>query len=263
MEKDCAIEKLNEEKEVLKDEFITLKRQIYKLLLATQDLIRMRYTIQAEKGNNVTVIQKNAEIRNNLQQLNFLFSKMKEIFKKNVKLKGKKYTEEQLDERFKVMEIIKQQISTTKELDENAITKSEDEVRTLTDFKSYVKQQGGMTPAREYRELSGEEQAALDRWKGRDEEQDIQIIEIGEGVDRLGAIAIEMGEKAERQAQLVKSINEQADKTSHELVAINTKINDIIKTQGGMNLCCKLVLTFTLIAMVGYIINLVQKLIMK
>lgn len=49
-----------------------------------------------------------------------------------------KYSEEQLDQRFKEMQLIKQQIAESQDLYTNAAMKSEAEVRTLTDFRSLI-----------------------------------------------------------------------------------------------------------------------------
>lgn len=129
--------------------FSRLKHEIFKLLVETKDLIRARHAIQIRKGNTVEVIQQNSVIRAKLQELENKFVRMKEVYKKNMKQQGKvragtevvdfyklqKYSEEQLNERFKEMQLIRTQITETVDLDKNAAMKTEAEVQTLTDFK--------------------------------------------------------------------------------------------------------------------------------
>lgn len=57
--------------------------------METKDLIRSRYQTQMKKGNSVEVIQKGAAITKKLDELDAQFAKMKEVFKRQVKHRGK------------------------------------------------------------------------------------------------------------------------------------------------------------------------------
>lgn len=58
--------------------------------------------------------------------------------------------------------------------------------------------------------------------------QDVQIGEIGETVDRLGAIALEIGQKADKQAELVAGLNKQAEMANEDVIKVNNAIKDLI-----------------------------------
>lgn len=52
-------------------------------------MIRSRHSIQIQKGNTVEVIQQNSIINTKIKELEVKFAQMKEIFKRNVKQRGK------------------------------------------------------------------------------------------------------------------------------------------------------------------------------
>lgn len=62
---------------------------MYKQLMETKDLIRARHAIQIQKGNTVEVIQKGAQINQKLNEVDAKFGRMKEVYKKQVKQRGK------------------------------------------------------------------------------------------------------------------------------------------------------------------------------
>lgn len=262
IEKECVQQKLEDEKEVMKDEFIALKRETYKELQEINELIRSRHQIQRKQGNTVEVIQKGATLKRNFEHIDARFARMKDVFKAQVRLRGKKFTDEQLDQRFNELQVIKQQIESARNIFQNGGLFSDAQVKTLTDFQGQMKKQGLSFPntqtQHEWRELTHEEQQALDRWRERDADIDRQVAQIGDAVDRLAEIAVQIGEKTEQQSQLVAKLHEQADDANAELLAVNDTIKEILKKQGGMNLMCKFMLALTLVGLLAYIIPTIR-----
>ncbi|KAH0473374.1 MAG: uncharacterized protein KVP18_003321 [Porospora cf. gigantea A] len=243
------------------DEFMKIKRQILELVESTKDNVRSRHLLQQTQGNTVEVIQKGAQINSSLRSLDEFFQAMKEAFKRQTRLK-KQFDEQQLDVRFKDMQMLKHQIEECRNLASNAAGFTENELMQMTDFRSQMEQFGIELPKGkgEYREPNAEEQGAMQRWAERDEQFDHQIDEIGQVVDRLGDIAIRIGEKADQQNLIAMDLCRQADAANEELLNVNAKVHAVLKKGGpSMHFFLKLVLTLTFLGLLGWLFNLVSK----
>eukprot|EP01055_Gregarina_sp_Pseudo9_P001375 Gregarina_sp_Pseudo_9__1374@NODE_191_length_3690_cov_34_896741_g176_i0_p2_GENE_NODE_191_length_3690_cov_34_896741_g176_i0NODE_191_length_3690_cov_34_896741_g176_i0_p2_ORF_typecomplete_len380_score83_49COMP/PF11598_8/3e03COMP/PF11598_8/0_093DUF2935/PF11155_8/0_77DUF2935/PF11155_8/4_3e03DUF2935/PF11155_8/1_4e03CCDC158/PF15921_5/20CCDC158/PF15921_5/6_9_NODE_191_length_3690_cov_34_896741_g176_i024913630 len=250
------------------DDFINIKKVIYNLLFQAKQSIREKYEIQTREGNNVRAIQLGSQINKQLDQLNQEFLNLKEAFKKQAKKASKggpkvqskqAISADELDIRFKEMQVIKRQIEECKELTKRGTEISERQVMTLTDFVAQMEKAGVAPPAQfdkeggGWREPTAEEQAAMDRWAARDKDFDRQIFEVGDVVDRLNVLAVEIGNKAEQQGKMAIELSRQADEANQEVIDVNNKLKSIMMKGNGMNFCCKLLLTIILIGMLGFI----------
>lgn len=260
LEKECVQEQLHQEKEALKDDFVALKRQLYRQLMELKEQIRSRHAMQRARGNTVDVIRAGAAIEKGLRAMDQCFAQITDVFKRQLKQKGRKYTEEVLDRRFQELQLIKQQIEESRKLFKNPTGYTESEIKTLTDFQSQMRSHG--VSQQEWRDLNAEEKGVLERWKQKDAEIDAQLLELGDAIDRLGEVAVAVGEKADKQAELVAGLHQQADEANQELQEVNNRIRELLLTQNGMNLVCKLVLSFVLVGLIGFIISLIKNRIM-
>eukprot|EP01057_Protomagalhaensia_wolfi_P001254 Protomagalhaensia_wolfi_Nauph_80__1253@NODE_173_length_3305_cov_36_500000_g130_i0_p2_GENE_NODE_173_length_3305_cov_36_500000_g130_i0NODE_173_length_3305_cov_36_500000_g130_i0_p2_ORF_typecomplete_len364_score74_70RPW8/PF05659_11/0_11COMP/PF11598_8/0_59Sulfatase_C/PF14707_6/0_78Sulfatase_C/PF14707_6/1_6e04Sulfatase_C/PF14707_6/4_4e02DUF1515/PF07439_11/0_51DUF1515/PF07439_11/2e02Cytochrom_C_2/PF01322_20/8_9Cytochrom_C_2/PF01322_20/20CCDC158/PF15921_5/66CCDC158/PF15921_5/7_1HeLo/PF14479_6/5_3MCPsign len=250
------------------DEFVHIKKIIYSLLFQTKQNIREKYDIQSREGNTVKAIQLGSQINKQVDQMNQEFVTLKEAFKKQAKRANKagpkvhskqNVSNEELDIRFKEMQVIKRQIEECKELVKRGTEIPERQVITLTDFLGQMEKAGVAPPAQfdrdgqGWREPTAEEKAAMDRWAARDKDFDRQIFEVGDVVDRLNVLAVEIGNKAEQQGKMAIELSRQADEANQEVIEVNSKLKSIMMKGNGMNFCCKLLLTVILIAMLGFI----------
>lgn len=105
------------------------------------------------------------------------FIGLKEAFKKQSKNpKTFNLTTAELDNRFKELQVIKQQIEECKDLNKRGSEYPEAEMKTLTDFLKQMEQAGVAPPVQfdagegGWREPSPEEQATISRWAARDKD---------------------------------------------------------------------------------------------
>eukprot|EP01053_Blabericola_migrator_P012071 Blabericola_migrator_1__12070@NODE_742_length_6677_cov_350_972466_g532_i0_p3_GENE_NODE_742_length_6677_cov_350_972466_g532_i0NODE_742_length_6677_cov_350_972466_g532_i0_p3_ORF_typecomplete_len380_score100_19PFEMP/PF03011_15/0_16COMP/PF11598_8/0_88Cytochrom_C_2/PF01322_20/43Cytochrom_C_2/PF01322_20/36AAA_13/PF13166_6/3_1AAA_13/PF13166_6/3e02_NODE_742_length_6677_cov_350_972466_g532_i027253864 len=250
------------------DEFVHIKKIIYNLLFQAKANIRTKYDIQSKEGNSVKAIQLGSQINKQVEQMNTEFLNLKEAFKKQAKKAAKggpkvsskqTISADELDVRFKEMQVIKRQIEECRELLKRGTEIPERQVITLTDFIGQMEKAGVTPPAQfdkdggGWREPTAEEQAAMDRWAARDKDFDRQIFEVGDVVDRLNVLAVEIGNKAEQQGKMAIELSRQADEANAEVIEVNNKLKSILMRGNGMNFCCKLLLTIILIFMLSYI----------
>eukprot|EP00923_Selenidium_pygospionis_P059987 GHVN01105606.1.p1 GENE.GHVN01105606.1~~GHVN01105606.1.p1 ORF type:complete len:365 (+),score=73.36 GHVN01105606.1:141-1235(+) len=264
IEKDCLGGKTKKDEiGEIEDDFLQTKALLQTSIHEAKDLIRQRHEIQRKSGNNVATIQKKAAIIDILKAANVDFIKLQDIYKKQAKQK-KKFGVEELNNRFQDVQVLKRQIAEVEDVARNVNQYSTTEIRTLADLRAETANRSGgrfgPTGAPSYEEASEEDRATIGRWKERDKEFDAQLDTIGEGVERLGEIAIQIGQKAEEQQEYVTQLHTEADVATDELVKINAKIKKIMGDgNAGFNCCCKLILAIILIALIGFAITLTTK----
>lgn len=206
------------------------------------------------------MIQKGALIGRNIDTMLQKFVQLKEVFKKQTKQTTLPASE--LDTRFQELQVIKKQLEECQHLHKRGADVPQAQMKTLTDFLNQMEKAGVAPPSQfsagdrgGWREPSEEEQAVMSRWAARDKEFDKQIWQVGEGVDRLHAIAIEVRNKAEIQGQKALELSRQADEANKEVVAVNEKLAGLVSSGTGINFCCKLLMCIVLVTLIGLIVQ--------
>eukprot|EP00831_Metopus_contortus_P016659 TRINITY_DN17022_c0_g1_i5.p1 TRINITY_DN17022_c0_g1~~TRINITY_DN17022_c0_g1_i5.p1 ORF type:complete len:170 (+),score=24.45 TRINITY_DN17022_c0_g1_i5:27-512(+) len=84
-------------------------------------------------------------------------------------------------------------------------------------------------PANHDRELTADEQTALERFKKRDAEIDDLLVIIIQDIDLLHEKAINIDKAIDRNQKMLEDVNKHADQTGSRLDNINTRMKDILK----------------------------------
>lgn len=268
VEKDCLGEKDEQEAIAeIADDFLRTKAQLYSTLQEVRTLIRERHDIQKRMGNNVETIQKKSQISEKLRGLQLDIDKLQEVYKKQAKQKKKlKLTDEEIESRFADVQVLKRQVDEIHGIAQNSNQYSTNEIRTLTEIRAENAERGqmrfgpnGTAGGGGYEEPSDADRSQVNRWKERDKQFDEQLGQIGEGVDRLGEVAVQIGHKADEQAALTTQLHSDADVATDELVEMNNRIKKILGNGGmGFNCCCKLLLAVILVALIGWSMTLIS-----
>lgn len=103
--------------------------------------------------------------------------------------------------------------------------------------------------------LNDEEQAELAKMRGRDQEIDRKVGEIGGIVERMVPIAQQIGITAEQQKAQADALADSVDKNQKEIVRQTEVTKELIKYEKNTTLCCQLVLGMLLLCVVGFIFH--------
>jgi len=113
-------------------------------------------------------------------------------------------------------------------------------------------------PEEEPQPMTAEEQAFMQQHDQNLKDQDELLDEISKGMDELKQIGLDMNKTLTIQNQMLDVIEEKVDKNIEKLKNANKRLKDIMEQSGGMTVWCpRLVCIIILLALVGYIFNLV------
>ena len=105
--------------------------------------------------------------------------------------------------------------------------------------------------------LTAEQQAFIQESIERDKELDEKLDVIKQGVMQLGEIAGNINEELDRQADMLNEVDEKMEKVTEKLEQRNKQMKKILQASGGAQRWCPLIILFIiLIALVGYIYQL-------
>lgn len=261
IEKDCLPGKDKKDAiEEIEDEFLRTKALMYTNIHECKELVRERHEMQKKHGNNVETIKKKAQITDQLRSLEIDMKSLQEAYRKQTKMK-KKFNQQELDNRFQDIQVLRRLIDELTNLASNTNQYGGTEIKTLTEIRAEAAERGegrfGPEGAAPYEEPSDEDKATMARWKERDAEFDKQLDLIGQGVDRLGEIAVQIGEKADEQKELITQLHHDADIASDDLVELNARVKKIMGDSMGFNCCCKVILAIILIVLIGIAISMI------
>merc|ERR1712187_49408 len=174
----------------------------------------------------------------------------------------KKMTDDESQERYKVIRLLKRQVDEANELfvSSNAgVDISEMDGAHSNPGASLL---GLRHAAREEdctRLLTDEEKAGISRIRERDKELDKEVDEIGKVVDRAGEIAKQIGTTAERQRMKAEVIGTDVEKADTDIKDLNKKVTEVMKYEKNTNFCCQMVLVIVLLCCVGFIFQQMQQ----
>jgi uncharacterized membrane-anchored protein YhcB (DUF1043 family) len=77
--------------------------------------------------------------------------------------------------------------------------------------------------------MTEQQQERLKMIEMRSLNQDALVLQIGEGVDRLSAMAAKMGEEVLTQAELLAKLEEDIDKTQQHVENVNSNLAGVLK----------------------------------
>lgn len=189
---------------VQKDEFLRHKKRCYELLVQVREDIAERSSILKKRGNCYETIQKGNNIRQQLTELKETVPKLQQLHKKAEKKWGANKRKEELQERFQAIRLLNRDVKEADELFLSCNAAGTEAASLLGggDDGLEARMFGNLrlTAAEEdnNREMTGDEQAALEKIRGKDKDIDGRIAELVDPLERLRNMAGEMGQSADR-----------------------------------------------------------------
>ena len=80
--------------------------------------------------------------------------------------------------------------------------------------------------------LTGDQQAHILQLEERDAEFDLQLDEIGEGIQDLAEIAQQQGEEVALQSQMLDRVDQKIDKNLERMTKVNTRMKETLEEVG-------------------------------
>lgn len=80
--------------------------------------------------------------------------------------------------------------------------------------------------------MSGDQQQQMMQLEERDNEFDLQLDEIGEGIQDLAEIAQQQGEEVALQSQMLDRVDQKIDKNLDRMTKVNERMKDTLEEVG-------------------------------
>ncbi len=159
--------------------------------------------------------------------------------------------EEELNQKEKLVELIKEQLENTKaEFEGEPIPRRDKDPNK----GMLAKREALMGGKNDDRCLTTEEQEALDRFRRKDEQIDDMLVLVIQDIDLLKEKAIHINQAIERNDKKLQDTQKHAHKTLAKLDNINTKMKEILKKYAEPSrMCCYI---FLLIIVLGLLMIL-------
>jgi len=257
-------EKCGEKKkkqEETKDGFVKTKATMYRMLEVLRENIRNRQALQKAHGNCVEAIEKGVRIREQLAALDKMLPKLQELHKKQQN-KTRQFTREEIGARYQDIRMLKRHIDEAR----SAFLGNTDEESGLADLDNpqqgpratlFGNSHGLRDAARgdERRDLNDEEEAAMAKFKDRDQQFDAMLDEISLTIDRLNPLAQQIGQTAQRQSLLAQDITDSAEKADDDLRQMNARLHQIQEYEKGTTFFCRTILICVFLGCAGFVFN--------
>jgi len=242
-----------------KDEFLRHKKRCYELLEEVRDSIRDRQALMKKRGNCYDTIQRGHTLRRQLDDLKKTLPKLQELHKKAQNRWTNKLSKEELQERYQHIRLLKKQVDEANDLfvSGNAGVDLEEGMSggpsvSLLGLRHAAAEEDCK------RNLSADEQGAIDKIRDRDKQLDSHVDELGQMVDRLNPLAQQIGVVADRQRFKAEAIGTDVEKADDDLKALSKKVLEVTKYEKNTNCCCQMVLAIMLLCCVGFIFQQTQ-----
>jgi hypothetical protein len=109
------------------------------------------------------------------------------------------------------------------------------------------------------RELTDQEQIALEKFKKNDEELDLILEKVIVGLGQLEDKGQKLNQQINKQNEMLKQTNKKVERNNMRLTQQNNALKDVlIKIRSTNKLCCDLCLALTFLGLIGVIIAIVS-----
>lgn len=276
----------NKKMEELKgmDDFNRRKYELTQQLKTIRDDVRKLQDIRKEVGKNskdTASIRLESNNTKNINRASALWRDLQQALMKEEKKRGKKaLSETELDDRRKTTTLLGKEICdlaeknssvktsknqielgmesraktrNQKQREERALGKKER--RKKNKKKIDVDVEDGLREVN----MSATEQAFMDQVIVNVEEQDEMLDDIAKGLEELKQLGTDMNKNLQLQGELIGEIDTKMDQTLFKMESAHSRLQDVLKESGGLTRWCPLlVCIILLLALVGYIFNMVD-----
>ena len=223
----------------LKSTIVDRLKSIHQLLKDTKALEGAGYG-----GNNAKdIIKLQAETREQVRQVTDEWRELEAIYKKEARKKKSKFTPEELEVQSELVKRLYAEIQKLKDaqmkgyarsrvpdasaaLNTKALAYDQSAARSSTGGKpSWGGTGGGVA-------MTSDQQQQMLQLEERDADFDLQLDEIGEGIQDLAEIAQQQGEEVRLQTQMLDKVDKKIDKNLERMTTVNTRMKDTLEEVG-------------------------------
>jgi len=239
------------------DEFNTIKLTVSETLVTIRKKLDEKDAKVARFNTNPETLKLGTEIKEKLQTLDKQLGQMNEVLRKQ-KRDRKRYGVSELEIKEKQYNTFLTQMKELKARERGVQNDPNAQMKTLVEMKSDLMAKGTNSSQRTAdREMTADEEAAIDRWKEGGKEQDKYLDDINKGLSTLKGKALNIGEQVDKQTNLINNLEEQIDVAYTELESSNTKLKKVlVEYRKPGRFCMDVTLILVLLGLIGIIIKL-------
>jgi hypothetical protein len=222
----------------LKSTIVDRLRTIHQLLKDTKQLEGAGYG-----GDNAKdIIKMQAETRENVRQATDEWRELEAIYKKEARKKKSKFTTEELEIQSELVKRLHAEIEKVKaaQMKGYARSRTPDAAAALnTKAYAYDPSSAGSFAKKPSwggtgggAALTSDQKQQMLQLEERDADFDLQLDEIGEGIQDLAEIAQQQGEEVRLQNQMLDKVDRKLDKNLERMSTVNSRMKDTLEEVG-------------------------------
>lgn len=185
--------------------------------------------------------------------------RMSEIYQKQMK-RANKHTPTEMQQKKVALEKITEVFESLKENDADGLAKPTSKAKTLTELRSEAIMKGTVSGRDAYVDKgpTQEEEEAILRWQQKNQEIDMELAKVNDGLDIWKQKMLEINMGIENTAALVDDVDKEVSKTTKMVQTSNKKLKEILhKYRAPSRFCWDIILIIFIIGLIGIVINMV------
>jgi len=239
------------------DEFTKIKMAVATLINTISKHQDERDAKQDKLGRDIAVIRLGSEIRELLTEADNHLAQMAKTLERQ-KRNAKKYPPQQVEVKGKQFQHYKEIVKNLKIREDGGVLETQENDTSFTEFKIKMNTRrnvGDMEPAK--RDLTHQEQDALDRFKAKDRELDALLEEINQGLDTLKVKGENIGDQIDNQDLKIQDLQIEIDKTYKQLENSNQRLKRILyQYRKPSNFFMQMICILIILGLIGVIVKL-------
>lgn len=258
--RDPREKKEKEKEEAALDTFTRLKKQIAKDVQETRKQIIERNDLLGQSDNTVATAKMSSSIRTRIRQIENDIDELETIQKKDEtkmekrREKGKEVDEKDVKEneyRVEIIDLCRKHVTECQHLEKSGFGNVANSF-----FDGYTKKDDKVVT--KLPDIDDDE--AFLYLKNQDLKIDAKLELVSQGVAHLKDMALEMGNEVDRQAIAISELTQKVDDTQATLNNLNKRLKKTLqKVRKGDRFCIDIILIVIILAIGGYIYNVVRK----
>ncbi|VEU44954.1 unnamed protein product [Pseudo-nitzschia multistriata] len=221
----------------LKSTIVDRLKTIHQLLKDTKKLEGAGYG-----GDNAKdIIKMQAETRENIRQATDEWRELEAIYKKEARKKKSKFTPEELEVQSELTKRLYAEIEKVKDAQMKGYARSRTpDAAAALNTKALAYNPSGSYGGKKPSwggtgggvALTGDQQQQIMQIEERDADFDLQLDEIGEGIQDLAEIAQQQGEEVRLQNQMLDKVDKKLDKNLERMTTVNARMKETLEQVG-------------------------------
>jgi SYP7 family syntaxin len=258
--------------------FLELKSTIVDRLktvhgLLQEDQAMTRGQISVVNGNNPKeVIARQAQIREQIKQANTEWEELNSIYKSEARKKRSKFSQEELDTQQTLVQRLYAELSKVRELQKKRYGRSSAKeaaaaglnIQALNVYDLPKPGKGGSggwaSSETDGVELTHQQHQMLQTIQSRDEDFDMQLDQIGEGIQDLAEIAQMQNEEVKRQNQMLDNVGTKIDAAHDHIENVNAKMKETLQqVRSADKVCVDIMCIVLMVGLAAVLYQIIKK----